>query len=75
MNWPIEILVTRPLGHTRDLTTTTLPRGGCGIGLFFSGPLAVVSLQKRKKTEAKVYVIREPRATQEKQFQGKTGIC
>ena len=74
---PIEILVTRPLGHARDLTTTTWPRGGCGMCLFFPGPWSGVCHQteKRRKTEAKAYVRGEPRATQEKQFQGKTRTC
>ena len=52
---PIEILVTRPPGHARDLTTTTWTRGGCGMCLFFPGPWSGVCHQteKRRKTEAK----------------------
>ena len=52
---PIEILVTRPPGHARDLTTTTWPRRGCGMCVCFPGPWPGVCHQteKRRKTEAK----------------------
>ena len=48
---PIEFLVTRPLRHTRDLTTTTWLRGGCGICLFVPAPWSGVCRQTEKRKD------------------------